>query len=127
MVLVRFWNGHITGRVYSVQTPKNLSKRYFLEKTQYSSSKYLFQQFLGTKSQSTEPFLDEYLFFKCHVDKVLTKASKGIAAIKRLRSFFPHKSIITIYKAIIRPHLDYADILYDRPKKATFYQKIESA
>ena len=59
-------------------------------------------------------------------DKVLTKASKGIAVIKRLRNSLPRKSLITIYKAIIRPHLDYGDILYDQPNNATFCQKIES-
>ena len=70
--------------------------------------------------------LDEKLNFKSHIDKVLTKASKGIAVIKRLRNFLPRKSLITIYKAIIRPHLDYGDILYDQPNYATFCQKIES-
>ena len=41
-------------------------------------------------------------------------------------SFLPGKSLITIYKAIIRPHLDYGDILYDQPNNATFCQKTES-
>ena len=70
--------------------------------------------------------LDEKLNFKSHIDKVLTKASKGIAVIKRLRNSLPRKSLITIYKAIIRPHLDYGDILYDQPNNATFCQKIET-
>ena len=69
---------------------------------------------------------DEKLNFKSHIDKVLTKASKGIASIKRLRNSLPRKSLITIYKAIIRLHLDYGDILYDQPNNATFCQKIES-
>ena len=56
--------------------------------------------------------LDEKLNFKSHIDEVLTKASKGIALIKRLPNSLPRKSLITIYKAIIRPHLDYGDILY---------------
>ena len=63
--------------------------------------------------------------FKSHIDKVLTKASKGIAVIKRLRNSLPRKSFLTIYKAIIRPHLDYGNILYDEPDNATFCQKIE--
>ena len=68
----------------------------------------------------------ETLNFKSYIDKVLTKDSKGIAVIKRLRNSLPRKSLITIYKAIIRPHLDYGDILYDQPNNATFCQKIES-
>ena len=57
--------------------------------------------------------VDEKLNFKSHKDKVLTKASKGIAVIKSLRNSLPRKSLIIIYKAIIRSHLDYRDILYN--------------
>ena len=70
--------------------------------------------------------LDEKLNFKSDIDKILTKASKGSTAIKRLRNSLPHKSLITIYKAIIRSHLDYEDILYDQRNNATFRQKIDS-
>ena len=49
--------------------------------------------------------LDEKLNFKCHIDKRLTKTSKGIA-VKKLRNFLPRKSVITIYKAIIKSHFD---------------------
>ena len=38
----------------------------------------------------------------------------------------PRKSVITIYIAIIRPYLDYEDILYDQPNNNIFCQKIES-
>ena len=43
--------------------------------------------------------------------------------IKRLRNPLPGKSLITIYKAIIRPHPDYGDILYDQPNINSFCQK----
>ena len=67
--------------------------------------------------------LDKNLNFKSHIDKVLTKASKGITVIKRLRNSLLRKSLITIYKAIIRPHLDYGDILYDQPNNLIFLSK----
>jgi len=38
----------------------------------------------------------------------------------------PRRSLLTIYKSFIRPHLDYGDIVYDRPGNATFVQKLES-
>ena len=60
------------------------------------------------------------------MDKVLTKTSKGIAVIKRLRNVLPSKSLIAVYKAIFRPHLDYGDILYEQPNIAKFCHKIES-
>ena len=44
---------------------------------------------------------DEKLNLKSHIDKVLTKASKGISVIKRLRNSLPRKLLIAIYKAIL--------------------------
>ena len=32
-----------------------------------------------------------------------------------------------MYKAFIRPHLDYGDIVYDKPNNETFTNKIEEA
>ena len=37
----------------------------------------------------------------------------------------PRKALLTIYKSIIRPHLDYGEILYDKPNNANFQDKIE--
>ena len=34
--------------------------------------------------------------------------------------------MLSIYKSFIRPHLDYADVIYDQPHNETFYNKIES-
>ena len=33
----------------------------------------------------------------------------------------------SLYKAFIRPHLDYGDIVYDKPNNETFVNKIEKA
>ena len=38
---------------------------------------------------------------------------KGIGVIKRISNMLPRHSLITIYKAFVRLHLDYGDILYD--------------
>ena len=35
------------------------------------------------------------------------------------------KSLLTIYKSFVRPNLDYADIIYDKPFKEPFKRKIE--
>ena len=61
-----------------------------------------------------------------HIEKVLSKTSKGITVIKKLRNFLPRNSLVTIYKAIIKPHLDHGNIMYDQPNNATFFQKVES-
>ena len=94
MALIRFPNGHITRKCYSIQTPKNPRKRYcFLEKTQIQ----LIQLFISTmfrykhQQKRLGIILDEKLNFKCHVDKVVIKTSKGISVIKRLRKFLLRK------------------------------------
>ena len=38
----------------------------------------------------------------------------------------PRKSLITIYKAFLRPLIDYGDIIYDQPKNEFLCEKIES-
>ena len=53
------------------------------------------------------------------------KANKGIGIIKRLSNTLPRKSLLTIYKSFIRPHLDYCDIIYDQPNNESFCTKIE--
>ena len=39
----------------------------------------------------------------------------------------PRDSLVTIYKSFIRPHLDYADVIFDKPSNVTFSNRIELA
>ena len=57
--------------------------------------------------------LDEKLNFKEHIDSTILKVNKAIALLKKLRCSLPRKSLITIYKALLRPLLDYGDTIYD--------------
>ena len=70
--------------------------------------------------------LDKKLAFDHHLNEKILKANKGIGLLNRLRKFLPRDSLVTIYKAFVRPHLDYGDIIYDCPENATFAQKLES-
>ena len=38
----------------------------------------------------------------------------------------PRKSLVTIYKAFLRPLLDYGDIIYEQPHNVSFCEKLES-
>ena len=38
----------------------------------------------------------------------------------------PRATLITIYKAFVRPHLDYGDILYDQAFNISFHDRLES-
>ena len=57
--------------------------------------------------------LDTRLSFVNHLNEKISKANKGIGLIKKLYNNLPRKSLLSIYKSFIRPHLDYADVIYD--------------
>ena len=52
--------------------------------------------------------------------------NKGIGLITRLRKYLPRKTLICIYRAFVRPHLDYGDVIYDNPSNESLLQKVES-
>ena len=70
--------------------------------------------------------LDRGLTFNHHLKEKILKANRGIGLIRRLRVYVPRNSLLCIYKAFVRPHLDYADIIYDQPGNENFIQKLES-
>ena len=64
--------------------------------------------------------LDEKLNFKQHVDNAILKMNKRIFVIKKLRHSLPRKSLMTIYKAFLRPLIDYGNIIYDQLQNESF-------
>ena len=48
------------------------------------------------------------------------------AVLRRLQNIIPINSLLTIYKSLIRPQLDYDDIIYHQSNNGRFWQKIES-
>ena len=46
--------------------------------------------------------------------------------LKKLSNYFPRHSLVTLYKAFIRPHLDYANVIYDKPNNMNICNKTES-
>ena len=45
--------------------------------------------------------------------------------MKRLSVNLTRSALLTIYKSFIRSHLEYGDILYDKPDNENFQNKIE--
>ena len=52
--------------------------------------------------------------------------NKGIAVIKKLGHSLPRKPLLTIYRAFLRPLIDYGDIICDQLQNESFCDKIES-
>ena len=65
--------------------------------------------------------LDEKLNFNTHINEKITKANKDIGIIRKLAYVQPRESLISIYKSFVRPHIDYGDIISDKPNNEPFY------
>ena len=64
--------------------------------------------------------------FEDHVNNVIAKVNKSVGLIRKLRTFLPRATLITIYKAFIRPHLNYGAALYDQAFNNSLKEKLES-
>ena len=66
------------------------------------------------------------LTFDKHLSNVLNKVNKIIRLSRKLQTLLSRSTLITIYKASIRPHLDYGYILFDQTDNSSFDKKLES-
>ena len=70
--------------------------------------------------------LDTKLNFQEHIKNTLTKVNKTIGLLLKLQNILPRGSLLTIFKSLVRPHLDYGDVIYDQSYNNTLHQKMES-
>ena len=70
--------------------------------------------------------MDSRFDFKEHLEIIFKKVSKTIGLLCKLQNLLPRKSLITVHKSFIRPHIDYGDIIYDQAYNASFHRKLES-
>ena len=73
-----------------------------------------------------ELILDSKLEFNQHIDDKINECNKIIGTIKILLMKLSRKSLLTIYKYFVRPLLDYADIIRDKPHNELFKEKLEA-
>ena len=66
---------------------------------------------------------DSKLNFNEHIE--ITKCNKINGLMKKLSLILSRQSLSTIYKSFVRPNLDHADIIYDKPLNESFKGKIE--
>ena len=69
--------------------------------------------------------MNKALNFELHIMEKMSKGMKGIGVIQKFNKAIPLHSLITIYKSLVRSHLDYGDIIYDQSSNEIFTQKIE--
>ena len=69
--------------------------------------------------------LDASLNFDEHLISVQSKTNKTIGLLRKLQNTLATQALIIIYKAFVKPHLHYDDILYDQAYSASCHQKLE--
>ena len=70
--------------------------------------------------------LDSCLSFRKHLTEKIIKSKRNLGIIKHLSIFLPRKTLDQIYKALVRSHLDYCDIIYHIPSLQTQFGVIQS-
>ena len=59
-----------------------------------------------------ELIADDTLTWDEHVDQISTKMSKNIGIIKRVRTFLPWHSLLTLYRTLTEPYLRYCNTVW---------------
>ena len=70
--------------------------------------------------------LDFKLTFEKHLLNVFKKVNKTIGLLRKLQNLLPRTTSVTIYRAFVRPHLDFRDISYDQAFNSSFHDGLES-
>ena len=71
-------------------------------------------------------FLDIKLNFCENLKTIFQKTNKTVGLLRKLRTLLPRAPLITIYKSLIRPHLDYGEMIYDQTFNMSFQQKMKT-
>ena len=64
--------------------------------------------------------------FNKHINNKINKCNKPIGVMKELSLTLSRETLFTIYKSFVRPNLDYADIIYNKPFNESFKNKLET-
>ena len=78
------------------------------------------QKHLGLKLDAKTRILGKHL-----QDKFAT-VNNGIGILKKSSNYLARLSLVALYKTFMRRHLQYADIIYNKPNKINICIKIES-
>ena len=81
--------------------------------------------FSKKQHQKDNPSTSKALTLNEHRSNKINKCNKIIGIMKKLSLFLSRKTLVTIYTFFVRPKLDYAVVIYDKPFNESFKTKIE--
>ena len=67
-------------------------------------------------------FLDDKLNFGEHLKYIANKVNKSIELLRKLQNLLPRRSLVTIYKSFIIPHIDYGDVIFVQANNKSFHR-----
>ena len=70
--------------------------------------------------------LDSESTFEEHYKTILNMTNRTIGLLCKLQSLLPKVALITIYKAFVRPHLNYSDVVYNQTFNTSCHEKLHS-
>ena len=69
--------------------------------------------------------IDSELSFEAHMDDKINKANGILGLIRRTFTYLDKDILLTLYKALVRPHLEYANTLW-KPRTKKYIKSIEN-
>ena len=72
-----------------------------------------------------ELILDERLNLNENLESHINKCYRIIGFLKWLSNQLPRDALLRIYKSFVRSHLDYGDIVYEKPNNESFASRLE--
>ena len=117
------------GKCLLTRIPQNNLEVIFLRKYTKEDHPVIYFNDIPVTQTTAQKHIGMYLGEKCnyntHIKETLSKVYKRIGLLRNLSNKLLRQALATIYKAFIRPHLDYGDIVYDKPYNETFLNKTE--
>ena len=89
-------------------------------------NKFLFRNIPNERALSLESkvyikylgvLMDQNLFWKYHIDSTVTKNSKNVGLIAKLRHSVPRPILLNIYNSLIQPYLTYGLAAWGQARK----------
>ena len=99
------------------------------KKSKVIHSSLIFNRKYVSRSESHKHLglmFDPKLNFDIHLKGKFSIINNGIALLRKLRHSIPRKPLLLIYKTFLRPHLDYCDVIYDKPHNEKSTDAVES-
>ncbi len=69
-------------------------------------------------------FIDSNLKWDDHINNMIPKISAKIGILRSLRNIVQTDTLIQIYNAIVQPHLDYGDTVYDSASQTNGFRSL---